>query len=173
MGVVDLMILTPFLTERWQALKNIAVAEKLCYIPCNFCNIVLVVRVPCSKLFDIVKVRCEHCTNLWPVNMGMFISTQILIMLFHAKTSLFSAPKKRKRVPSAYNQFIKQEIQRVKAINPDISHREAFSAAAKNWARFPHIQMLEGNTHQDELDEQSCVEGPNKQLKLLAESFNK
>ncbi|PPR98049.1 hypothetical protein GOBAR_AA22626 [Gossypium barbadense] len=41
-------------------------------------------------------------------------------------------PEKRQRVPSAYNRFIKEEIQRIKASNPDISHREAFSTAAKN-----------------------------------------
>ncbi|KAG6784655.1 hypothetical protein POTOM_010353 [Populus tomentosa] len=51
------------------------------------------------------------------------------------------APEKRHRVPSAYNRFIKDEIQRIKAGNPDISHREAFSAAAKNWAHFPHIHF--------------------------------
>lgn len=28
--------------------------------------------------------------------------------------------------------FCREEIQRIKAGNPDISHREAFSAAAKN-----------------------------------------
>ncbi|KAK7349659.1 hypothetical protein VNO77_07199 [Canavalia gladiata] len=50
-------------------------------------------------------------------------------------------PEKRQRVPSAYNRFIKDEIQRIKAENPDISHREAFSAAAKNWAHFPHIHF--------------------------------
>ncbi|XP_044503551.1 axial regulator YABBY 1-like isoform X2 [Mangifera indica] len=50
-------------------------------------------------------------------------------------------PEKRQRVPSAYNRFIKDEIQRIKAGNPDISHREAFSAAAKNWAHFPHIRF--------------------------------
>ncbi|XP_022153999.1 axial regulator YABBY 5-like [Momordica charantia] len=50
-------------------------------------------------------------------------------------------PEKRQRVPSAYNRFIKDEIQRIKTVNPDISHREAFSAAAKNWAHFPHINF--------------------------------
>ncbi|PKA64175.1 Protein YABBY 5 [Apostasia shenzhenica] len=50
-------------------------------------------------------------------------------------------PEKRQRVPSAYNRFIKDEIQRIKASNPDITHREAFSAAAKNWAHFPHIHF--------------------------------
>lgn len=64
-------------------------------------------------------------------------------------------PEKRQRVPSAYNQFIKEEIQRIKANNPEISHREAFSTAAKNWAHFPHIHfglMLETN-NQAKLDE--------------------
>ncbi|KAG0481298.1 hypothetical protein HPP92_012156 [Vanilla planifolia] len=50
-------------------------------------------------------------------------------------------PEKRQRVPSAYNRFIKEEIQRIKTSNPNITHREAFSAAAKNWAHFPHIHF--------------------------------
>ncbi|KAL5225528.1 hypothetical protein ABZP36_012167 [Zizania latifolia] len=50
-------------------------------------------------------------------------------------------PEKRQRVPSAYNRFIKEEIRRIKANNPDISHREAFSTAAKNWAHFPNIHF--------------------------------
>ncbi|XP_027341538.1 putative axial regulator YABBY 2 isoform X3 [Abrus precatorius] len=65
-------------------------------------------------------------------------------------------PEKRQRVPSAYNRFIKEEIQRIKASNPDISHREAFSTAAKNWAHFPHIHFglkLDGNK-QAKLDQQ-------------------
>uniref|UniRef100_A0A7N0TE16 Uncharacterized protein n=2 Tax=Kalanchoe fedtschenkoi TaxID=63787 RepID=A0A7N0TE16_KALFE len=61
------------------------------------------------------------------------------------KTSLFASinkpPEKRQRVPSVYNRFIREEIQRIKAGNPDITHRQAFSAAAKNWAYFPHIHF--------------------------------
>ncbi|OMO77083.1 YABBY protein [Corchorus olitorius] len=45
-------------------------------------------------------------------------------------------PEKRQRVPSAYN---REEIQRIKASNPDISHREAFSTAAKNVSLDPAI----------------------------------
>ncbi|KAH6779259.1 plant-specific transcription factor YABBY family protein [Perilla frutescens var. hirtella] len=55
--------------------------------------------------------------------------------------------------------LIREEIQRIKANNPDISHREAFSTAAKNWAHFPHIHfglMLETNS-QPKLNE-----GPEK-----------
>ncbi|MFS7925709.1 putative transcription factor C2C2-YABBY family [Helianthus anomalus] len=46
---------------------------------------------------------------------------------------------------------IRVEIQRIKAANPDISHREAFSAAAKNWAHFPHIHfgLMPDQTHKN------------------------
>ncbi|KAL9377165.1 hypothetical protein Peur_031285 [Populus x canadensis] len=165
--------------------------EQLCYIHCNFCNIVLAVSVPCSNLFDIVTVRCGHCTNLWSVNMAAafqslswqdhvqasnHISHDYRIEMgssskFNNKISTRTPatnivtqervvnrpPEKRQRVPSAYNQFIKEEIQRIKANNPEISHREAFSTAAKNWAHFPHIQfglMLETN-NQAKLDDGS------------------
>ncbi|KAK3436717.1 hypothetical protein EUGRSUZ_C01515 [Eucalyptus grandis] len=66
-------------------------------------------------------------------------------------------PEKRQRVPSAYNQFIKEEIQRIKASNPDISHREAFSTAAKNWAHFPHIHfgLMLDNNNQAKMDNHS------------------
>ncbi|KAL0327113.1 UNVERIFIED_CONTAM: protein CRABS CLAW [Sesamum angustifolium] len=50
--------------------------------------------------------------------------------------SVFAAPEKKHRLPSAYNRFMKEEIQRIKAADPEIPHREAFSAAAKNWARY-------------------------------------
>nr|XP_011458048.1 PREDICTED: axial regulator YABBY 5 isoform X2 [Fragaria vesca subsp. vesca] len=165
-----------------------AVPEQLCYIPCNFCNIVLAVSVPCSSLLDIVTVRCGHCTNLWSVNMAAAfqslswqdvqaqhnhnaqnyridsgssskgnkkIATRDSIADHRATEERVNRPpEKRQRVPSAYNQFIKEEIQRIKANNPDISHREAFSTAAKNWAHFPHIHfglMLETN-NQAKLD---------------------
>ncbi|XP_051149271.1 protein CRABS CLAW-like [Andrographis paniculata] len=45
-------------------------------------------------------------------------------------------PEKKHRLPSAYNRFMKEEIQRIKTANPKIPHREAFSAAAKNWAKY-------------------------------------
>ncbi|CAN1313192.1 Protein CRABS CLAW [Linum perenne] len=47
-----------------------------------------------------------------------------------------AAPEKKHRLPSAYNRFMREEIQRIKSANPEIPHREAFSAAAKNWARY-------------------------------------
>ncbi|XP_020274796.1 axial regulator YABBY 5-like isoform X2 [Asparagus officinalis] len=84
-------------------------------------------------------------------------STSAMFMQAHDQQQMLPIhpPEKRQRVPSAYNRFIKEEIQRIKAYNPDISHREAFSAAAKNWAHFPHIQFglgLNAN-NQSKLDE--------------------
>ncbi|RZC49002.1 hypothetical protein C5167_017428 [Papaver somniferum] len=146
------------------------VNEQICYIPCNFCNIILAVSVPCSSLFETVTVRCGHCANLWSVNMGAVLQSLSLqdlqtpnngdhfqridfpssskhnqdiqvMQVTTAKTEkriVNQPPEKKHRVPSAYNQFIKEEIQRIKANNPDINHRKAFSTAAKNWAHFPH-----------------------------------
>ncbi|XP_038893210.1 axial regulator YABBY 4 isoform X2 [Benincasa hispida] len=52
-------------------------------------------------------------------------------------------PEKRQRAPSAYNCFIKDEIRRLKAQNPEMTHKEAFRTAAKNWANFPPIHEKE------------------------------
>ncbi|KAI3953598.1 hypothetical protein MKW92_024097 [Papaver armeniacum] len=52
-------------------------------------------------------------------------------------------PEKRQRAPSAYNRFIKEEIQRLKVVEPNMTHKEAFSTAAKNWAHFPRLQHRE------------------------------
>ncbi|XXG55929.1 hypothetical protein AAC387_Pa03g3479 [Persea americana] len=154
-------------------------SDQVCYIPCNFCNIILAVSVPSNSLYDIVTVRCGHCTNLWSVNMAAALQSMSwqgiqnptfappeyrmelassskcnnVAMLkptsSHVERTVINrAPEKKQRVPSAYNQFIKEEIQRIKANNPEITHKEAFSTAAKNWAHFPHIHfglMLENN----------------------------
>ncbi|CAN6676156.1 unnamed protein product [Malus baccata var. baccata] len=61
-------------------------------------------------------------------------------------------PEKRQRAPSAYNRFIKEEIKRLKDENPSMTHKEAFSTAAKNWAQFPPIQYKE-----DGPDGESCT----------------
>ncbi|XP_039072191.1 axial regulator YABBY 5-like [Hibiscus syriacus] len=156
----------------------ISAPEQLCYIPCNLCNMILAVNVPCSSLFETVTVRCGQCTNLYSINMATsfqsragkdiqvpnYTSSEYRIQLSSSSRGKNKLPKrptrttqqrvgnrppeKRHRAPSLYNQFIKEEIQRIKMNNPDISHREAFSTAAKNWARFPHIDfglMLEAD----------------------------
>lgn len=47
------------------------------------------------------------------------------------------APAKTGRKVSAYNQFIKSELAKVKAANPDLPHKEAFKKAASNWKASP------------------------------------
>nr|AAS10179.1 YABBY2-like transcription factor YAB2 [Antirrhinum majus] len=145
-------------------------SECVCYVHCNFCNTILAVSVPCSNMFTIVTVRCGHCANLLSVNMGALLQSVHLqdfqkqqhaeaaakdngsssksnryapLQAEHEQPKMppIRPPEKRQRVPSAYNRFIKEEIQRIKAGNPEISHREAFSTAAKNWAHFPHIHF--------------------------------
>ncbi|KAI5678865.1 hypothetical protein M9H77_09815 [Catharanthus roseus] len=64
-----------------------------------------------------------------------------------AQPFVVKPPEKKHRLPSAYNRFMKEEIQRIKAANPEIPHREAFSAAAKNWARF--IPNTPGGSNSD------------------------
>uniref|UniRef100_A0A0D9VWY4 Uncharacterized protein n=1 Tax=Leersia perrieri TaxID=77586 RepID=A0A0D9VWY4_9ORYZ len=82
--------------------------------------------------------------------------------MLHVRT-----PEKRQRVPSAYNRFIKEEIRRIKANNPDISHREAFSTAAKNWAHFPNIHFgLGSHESSKKLDEAIGAPSPQKIQRL-------
>ncbi|XP_047967241.1 putative axial regulator YABBY 2 isoform X2 [Salvia hispanica] len=121
-------------------------SERVCYVQCNFCNTILAVNVPGSNMLNVVTVRCGHCANLLSVNMGGLLQS-VYLQDFQTQHEVqpkmppIRPPEKRQRVPSAYNRFIKEEIQRIKASNPEITHREAFSAAAKNWAHLPQIHF--------------------------------
>ncbi len=42
--------------------------------------------------------------------------------------------ERKPRDPSPYNVFIREEIPRLKAENPTMTHRDAFKTAARNWA---------------------------------------
>ncbi|GAV85385.1 YABBY domain-containing protein [Cephalotus follicularis] len=148
------------------SMDSVPSTEHLCYVRCNFCNTVLAVGIPCKRLLDTVTVKCGHCSNLSflttrPPLQGQCLDHQISLSLQgfssdlkkgHQSTSSSSStsseplspkapfvvkpPEKKHRLPSAYNRFMKEEIQRIKAANPEIPHREAFSTAAKNWARY-------------------------------------
>ncbi|XP_010260715.1 PREDICTED: protein CRABS CLAW-like isoform X2 [Nelumbo nucifera] len=142
-------------------------SEHLCYVRCNFCNTVLAVGIPCKRLLDTVTVKCGHCSNLSflstrpPLPGQRMDHHQLGFQVFcndYRRTQSSSSssstssqqmspkvpyvvkpPERKHRLPSAYNRFMKEEIQRIKAANPEIPHREAFSTAAKNWARYvPH-----------------------------------
>ncbi|XP_024995478.1 protein CRABS CLAW [Cynara cardunculus var. scolymus] len=138
--------------------------QHLCYVRCNFCNTLLAVGIPCKRLLDTVTVKCGHCSNLsfltirpspldhplQPPPLPPFQTTFSGDFKRGQSSSSSSStsneptspkapfvvkpPEKKHRLPSAYNRFMKEEIQRIKASNPQIPHREAFSTAAKNWA---------------------------------------
>ncbi|KAF6164100.1 hypothetical protein GIB67_017684 [Kingdonia uniflora] len=50
-------------------------------------------------------------------------------------------PERKRRVPSAYNRFIKEEIRRLKVIDPNMTHKIAFGTAAKNWSVHARFQQ--------------------------------
>ncbi|KAI8527508.1 hypothetical protein RHMOL_Rhmol12G0080600 [Rhododendron molle] len=97
-------------------------ADNLCYVRCNFCNTVLAGFGPFGSEIKKGSTSSSSSTSSEPVS--------------PRAPSVVKPPEKKHRLPSAYNRFMKEEIQRIKAANPEIPHREAFSAAAKNWARF-------------------------------------
>ncbi|KAL8248575.1 hypothetical protein R6Q59_005443 [Mikania micrantha] len=135
--------------------------QHLCYVRCNFCNTLLAVGIPCKRLLDTVTVKCGHCGNLSFLTIRAShpsdhpslppFQTTLSSDFTRGQSSSSSSstsneptspkapfvvkpPEKKHRLPSAYNRFMKEEIQRIKASNPQIPHREAFSTAAKNWA---------------------------------------
>ncbi|KAK4598888.1 hypothetical protein RGQ29_016080 [Quercus rubra] len=148
------------------SMDSVPPSEHLCYVRCNFCNTVLAVGIPFKRLLDTVTVKCGHCSNLSfistrPPVQGQCPDHSLSLQekqsfcndfrKVHSSSSSSSTsieplspkapfvvkpPEKKHRLPSAYNRFMKEEIQRIKAANPEIPHREAFSTAAKNWARY-------------------------------------
>lgn len=48
-----------------------------------------------------------------------------------------STPKKKPRKPSAYNEYMKKELARLKKKHPRSSHTVLFKRAAKSWKRSP------------------------------------
>ncbi|KAI3467546.1 hypothetical protein Pfo_024209 [Paulownia fortunei] len=65
----------------------------------------------------------------------------------HFNQVLHKPPEKKQRAPSAYNRFIKEEIKRLKIEYPNMTHKQAFSSAAKNWAHCPQSQYKGGEVH--------------------------
>ncbi|KAL4639042.1 hypothetical protein ACB092_03G189600 [Castanea dentata] len=136
-------------------------------VPCSSLSMVVTVRCGhCTALFSVnmnmMNASLVPFQNLWnclnhnePKQQDCpdaqkvldWHSTSMLASSDYEEDDIISVnhivnkpPEKRQRAPSAYNQFIKEEIKRLKTENPKIGHKEAFSAAAKNWAHFPEIQ---------------------------------
>ncbi|KAF4384705.1 hypothetical protein F8388_004012 [Cannabis sativa] len=148
---------------------HLSPSDQLCYVYCNFCDTVLAVSVPSESLYKIVTVRCGHCSNLLSVNMRGPLLPAAPNQL-HFGHAFFTAPQHLlediRSLPSNNNLMMMnnnnnynhhhqpnpndllmpirgraEEIPKPPVVNRHISHREAFSAAAKNWAHYPHIHL--------------------------------
>ncbi|XP_059658567.1 axial regulator YABBY 4 [Cornus florida] len=93
----------------------------------------------CSEEVDAQKLSDKHSPSLM-ISSDEDEEEAIVLPVNHAANK---PPVKRQRAPSAYNNFIKEEIRRLKIKYPNMTHKEAFSTAAKNWALFPPIQNKE------------------------------
>ncbi|KAH6809591.1 hypothetical protein C2S51_027374 [Perilla frutescens var. frutescens] len=60
---------------------------------------------------------------------------------------ILKPPEKKQRAPTKYNQFIKEEIKRLKIEHPNMTHKQAFSAASKNWAHCPQGEYRQEKVH--------------------------
>ncbi|KAF9677156.1 hypothetical protein SADUNF_Sadunf08G0078700 [Salix dunnii] len=79
---------------------------------------------------DLFKEKQGFCTD---IRKGEYSSSSTSReQLVPTAPFVVKPPEKKHRLPSAYNRFMKEEIQRIKAADPEIPHREAFSTAAKN-----------------------------------------
>ena len=77
---------------------------------------------------------------------GLCVRALELITFFHptakkakgepkkAKGKKAKDPNAKPRTPSAYNNFFKAEMVRLKTANPHQSHKERFAACAANWS---------------------------------------
>ncbi|XP_047961613.1 protein YABBY 3-like [Salvia hispanica] len=133
--------------------------EQICYVECCICNTILLVIVPYNSLAMAVAINCGHCDNIFSLNtLHLFPSINQQRKMVADEDDdddadrdyvwcnhvIQKPPEKKKRGPTAYNRFIKYEIKRLKAEHPNITHKEAFSAAAKNWAHCPQREYRDG-----------------------------
>uniref|UniRef100_A0A0E0E7N1 Uncharacterized protein n=1 Tax=Oryza meridionalis TaxID=40149 RepID=A0A0E0E7N1_9ORYZ len=114
-------------------------SEHVCYVNCNYCNTILVVNVPNNCSYNIVTVRCGHCTMVLSMDLAPF--HQARTVQDHQKSEDINSHVPNANQSAASVTYTSEEIQRIKTSNPEISHREAFSAAAKNWAHLPRLHF--------------------------------
>ncbi|KAG6765678.1 hypothetical protein POTOM_029731 [Populus tomentosa] len=111
-----------------RASTEVPSSEHLCYVRCNFCNTVLA-GVSSNEKF-LFKEKQGFCTD---IRKGESSSSSTSgEQPVPTAPFVVKPPEKKHRLPSAYN---REEIKRIKAADPEMPHREAFSTAAKNWAR--------------------------------------
>ncbi|XP_068642109.1 protein YABBY 7-like [Aristolochia californica] len=162
-------------------------SEQLCYVQCSFCTTILLVIIShFERIFyyhqltlieyldsDIqilnkMQETQELCGDGSPSACNENYSSATCFEDNEDQTAaaptVNKPPEKRQRAPSAYNRFMKEEIQRLKTIQPGMTHKEAFTTAAKNWAHFPRIQYKGG---------ESCSQGEGKLARSVDAYENK
>ncbi|XP_025801746.1 protein YABBY 7-like [Panicum hallii] len=118
-------------------------------VQCGSCGGILSVTLPPSPPAASVELPLQQESGVDPPprhsdeSSGEDRETAAAVAENHAFPAVIKPPERKQRTPSAYNCFIKEEIRRIKATDPNITHKEAFSAASKNWAHLPRIQQKE------------------------------
>lgn len=80
--------------------------------------------------------RKTSCPSELASQKQMNAALMIMVQNLNAQLAKVPAPEvKKKRKLSDYNRFMKEEIARLKAENPNIEHNEAFKQAVANWAK--------------------------------------
>ncbi|CAL4929801.1 unnamed protein product [Urochloa decumbens] len=113
---------------------------------------------------------CNDCRRNQPMPLASPTSTDASPRM----PFVVKPPEKKHRLPSAYNRFMREEIQRIKAAKPDIPHREAFSMAAKNWAKCdPRCSTTVSTATSNSAPEPRAVPAPQERAKeQVIESFD-
>ncbi|GER32231.1 plant-specific transcription factor YABBY family protein [Striga asiatica] len=148
-----------------QATPRVAVRVGLCVVTSGVLGgggqSILLVNVPCNILSKVVTVECGNCNTILSVNMmkacllpfQFFFSTQPARRKqdedededsIQFSKIIHKPPNKKQRALSSYNCFIREEIKRLKIEHPNLTHKQAFSAASKNWAHFPQSVEYRG-----------------------------
>lgn len=74
--------------------------------------------------------------------------------------------ERKPREPSSYNVFIREEIPRLKQKDPSLNHREAFKAAARNWAHSPLNLRSAAYAPAANAEPSSSTDGANRNVRL-------
>ena len=74
--------------------------------------------------------------------------------------------ERKPREPSPYNVFIREEIPRLKQKDPSLNHREAFKAAARNWAHSPLNLRSAAYAPAANAEPSSSTDGANRNVRL-------
>ncbi|KAK8587905.1 hypothetical protein V6N12_022371 [Hibiscus sabdariffa] len=99
------------------------------------------VSVPCSSLLKTVTVRCGHCTNLLSVSMGGLLlpaanQLHFAHSFFTPQNLILRRRDKEYHLLTIASSRTKSNVSKLR-----ILIYVAFSAAAKNWAHFPHLHF--------------------------------